>query len=177
MRDLTTQSQIREFMKAFGRAARNRCRVYFTGGATAVLSGWRESTVDIDLRFEPESDELYRAIPNIKEMLQINVELAAPSDFIPPVPGWQDRSQYIDTEGNVDFFNYGPYSQALSKIERAHDQDLKDVRSMLDSGLVDLEKLHILFTEIEPFLYKYPAIEPQRFADRVNTLVAEWKRE
>ena len=80
MRDLTTEKQIREFMKLFGRSAKKRCRVYFTGGSTAVLAGWRESTVDIDIRFEPELDELYRAIPAIKEKLQINIELAAPPD-------------------------------------------------------------------------------------------------
>lgn len=93
MRDLTTEHLIREFMRTFGQRARTPCRVYFTGGATAVLSGWRDSTLDIDIRFEPEMDELYRAIPEIKERLRINIELAAPSDFIPPVPGWQDRSQ------------------------------------------------------------------------------------
>lgn len=175
MRDLTTEQHIREFMRTFGQKARTRCRVYFTGGATAVLSGWRDSTVDIDIRFEPEMDELYRAIPEIKERLRINIELAAPSDFIPPVPGWQDRSQYIGTEGKADFFNYDPYSQALSKIERAHEQDLRDVTSMLDSGSVDPDKLHKLFVEIEPFLYKYPAIAPQKFAERVDALVAKWK--
>jgi hypothetical protein len=30
--------------------------MYLTGGATAVLEGWRNSTVDIDVRFEPDSD-------------------------------------------------------------------------------------------------------------------------
>ena len=63
MRDLTTEKQIREFMKLFGRAAKKRCRVYFTGGSTAVLARWRESTVDIDIRFEPELDELYPSHP------------------------------------------------------------------------------------------------------------------
>lgn len=59
MRDLTTHSQIVEFMRLFGRAAHSPVRVYLTGGSTAVLQGWRETTVDIDLRFTPESDELF----------------------------------------------------------------------------------------------------------------------
>jgi len=83
------------------------------------LFGWRETTVDIDLRFEPELDELFRAIPAIKEKLQINVELASPSDFIPPLPGWQDRSQYIGREGKVSFFHYDPYSQACPRSSEA----------------------------------------------------------
>jgi hypothetical protein len=55
MRDLTNKTKIAEFMRLFGRAAKAECRVYFTGGVTAVLMGWRTSTVD--LRFEPETDE------------------------------------------------------------------------------------------------------------------------
>ena len=163
-------------MKLFGRTAKERCRVYFTGGATAVLAGWRETTVDIDIRFEPEFDDLYRAIPEIKERLKINVELASPSDFIPEVPGWQERSQHIGTEGKVDFFNYDPYSQALAKIERGHEQDRRDVTSMFESGLIEPEKLESLFYEIEPFLYKYPAIDPGKFATRVLDLISSQKK-
>lgn len=176
MRDLTTEKHIREFMKLFGRAARKRCRVYFTGGSTAVLAGWRESTVDIDIRFEPELDELYRAIPAIKEKLHINIELAAPSDFIPPVPGWQDRSGYVGSEYNADFFNFDPYSQALAKIERGHDQDMRDVDAMFTSDLIEPEKLWGFFKEIEPFLYKYPAIAPSIFAQSVESIVESWKK-
>jgi hypothetical protein len=29
-----------------------------TGGATAVLEGWRASTVDVDVRFDPHSQAL-----------------------------------------------------------------------------------------------------------------------
>ncbi len=45
-------------MRFLGREARGNARVYFTGGATAVLMGWRDTTIDIDLRFDPELDEL-----------------------------------------------------------------------------------------------------------------------
>ncbi len=73
-----------------------------------MMHGWRESTLDIDLRFYPKPDELYRAIPEIKEILQLNVELAAPSDFIPELPGWQDRCEFVGREGTVSFFHYDP---------------------------------------------------------------------
>src|SRR6201999_1643214 len=32
--------------------------VYLTGGATAVLYGWRESTIDVDIKVVPDNDEL-----------------------------------------------------------------------------------------------------------------------
>lgn len=164
-------------MKRFGRAARHkRCRVYFTGGATAVLSGWRESTVDIDIRFEPELDELYRAIPDIKEELGVNIELASPSDFIPAVPGWRERCEYVESEGKVDFFNYDPYGQALAKLERGHEQDLRDVFAMFENGIVEPKKLKMHFLEIEPFLYKYPAIAAAKFEEAVDDFIEDWTK-
>jgi hypothetical protein len=39
----------RRFMRAFGAAAEVPTRVYFTGSATAVLRGWRLSTIDVDI--------------------------------------------------------------------------------------------------------------------------------
>jgi hypothetical protein len=73
MRDLANKQKIVEFMRAFGRLARNEAEVFLTGGSTAVLEGWRDSTADIDLKFVPELDELFRGIPAIKESLMLNV--------------------------------------------------------------------------------------------------------
>lgn len=173
MRDLATKNRIIEFMRLLGRHAHKPCRIYFTGGTTAVLIGWRESTVDIDLKIEPELDEIFRELPKIKEQLDLNIELAAPSDFIPPLPGWQERSRFICDEGKISFFHYDPYSQALSKIERRHEQDLLDVKSMLDEGLIDKSKLLSFFREIEPRLIKYPAIDPKSFEKAVLQFVEE----
>lgn len=175
MRELANKKKIIEFMRLLGRLSHHEVRVYFTGGTTAVLTGWRDSTIDVDLKFEPETDELFRALPEIKEQLQINIELASPPDFIPLLPGWEDRCQYIGREGKITFFNYDPYSQALSKIERGHDQDERDVRSMLETGMLDPRKLLVLFKEIEPYLYKYPAIDPATFSQAVNRIAITGK--
>jgi hypothetical protein len=35
-----------------GRVAREPVRIYLTGGSTAVIEGWRDATVDVDLRFD-----------------------------------------------------------------------------------------------------------------------------
>jgi hypothetical protein len=150
VRDVTNQEKILKFMRAFGQAAREMARVYFTGGATTVLMGWRDTTIDIALAFDPELDELFRALPVLKEKLEINIELACPSDFIPPLPDWQERSRYIRREGKVDFYHYDPYSQALAKIEHGHAQDLLDVEAMRRDGLLDRAKLLALFEAIDP---------------------------
>jgi hypothetical protein len=62
MRPVVDEPRLREFARALGRVARHPTRLYLTGGASAVLEGWRASTVDIDVRFEPD-DDLLRACP------------------------------------------------------------------------------------------------------------------
>ncbi|HJT66841.1 MAG TPA: hypothetical protein VJ749_10315 [Pyrinomonadaceae bacterium] len=86
--------------------------MYMVGGATAVLLGWREATIDVDLKIVPDSDELLRKLPQLKEDLQLNIELASPDDFVPALPGWEERSTYIAREGAVEFFHYDFYGQA-----------------------------------------------------------------
>jgi hypothetical protein len=73
------EHRLEALMDALGRAARHPARIYFTGGATAVLFAWRASTVDVDPTLDPEHDELYRAIATLKDPLRINVELASPA--------------------------------------------------------------------------------------------------
>lgn len=91
-------------MSELGREADQEVRLYFTGGATAVLLGWRPSTIDVDVKMEPEADPLFRALPRIKEKLEINIELAAPDQFIPEVPGWKERSSFIARQGRLSFY-------------------------------------------------------------------------
>lgn len=155
-------------MRALGSAATADARVYFTGGVTAVLFGWRDSTIDIDLELVPDRDELLRAIATLKDQLQINVELAAPSHFIPELPGWEMRSPFITREGPLSFYHYDLYAQALAKIERGHAQDRLDVMAMRDAGLVEPARLRDLFAAIEPEMYRYPAIDPRSFRAAVD---------
>lgn len=159
-------------MSALGPAAPRDGSCYFTGGATAVLLGWREATIDVDIALEPEQDEVLRALPRIKNELQVNVELASPGDFIPLPRGWRERSVSAGQEGRLTFLHFDPYSQALAKLERAHARDLDDVRAMVASGLVERTRLRSLFHEIEPELYRFPAVDPASFRRRVEAVSA-----
>ncbi len=163
MRRPVDAERIYRFMRELGGEAERDLRLYFTGGATAVLFGWRASTLDVDIKIDPESDRIYRALPRVKESLEINVELAAPDQFIPEVPGWQERSAFIAREGRLSFYHYDFYAQALSKIQRGHSQDRNDVKQMLQRGLIDPEELRRRFEQIEPQVYRFPAIHPAAF--------------
>lgn len=73
--------------------------------------------------------------------------------------------------GNVQVRNFDPYSQALSKIERGFNQDLADVENMLKGGLVQQDRLLELYEQIEPELYRYPAIDPAAFRRKVSRVL------
>lgn len=173
MRRLADAARVDSFLEELGRLARQRVRLYLAGGATAVLRGWRETTIDIDLKLVPDSDELLRELPRLKEELEINVELASPDQFIPELKGWEQRSLFVKQVGHLSVFHLDPYSQTLAKIERGHTQDLADARAMIDDGLVEPARLRELFAEIEPRLYRYPAIDPEAFRQALEEFLGE----
>lgn len=163
MRRLADQDRIHRFMTAIAGRATRQARLYFTGGATAVLLGWRASTIDVDILIVPDDDRILRALPELKEDFEINVELASPAHFIPELPGWEERSLFIAHERELSFFHYDLYAQALAKIERGHTLDVSDVQEMFRRGLVESAQLTKLFEAILPQLYRYPAINPPAF--------------
>lgn len=157
-------------MRAMGRAADRPGRAYLTGGATAVIEGWRASTIDVDVVFAPDTDALLRAVPALKEELRLNVELVSPAHFIPELPGWEERSAFVAQEGPLAFHHYDFYAQALSKLERGHVKDREDVAALIGRGLVERARLRKHFDAIEPLLYRFPAIDPAAFRRAVLAL-------
>ncbi len=172
MRAASDARKIERLMHGIGRLANGPGRVYLVGGASAVMIGWRPTTIDADLKLDPEPRGVFDAIAKLKAELDMNVELAAPDDFIPPVPGWKERSTFIARHGQVDFFHYDFYAQALAKIERGHAMDLEDARQMVVRGLIDVLELARQFDAIAPDIVRYPAIDPDAFRAKVEAFIA-----
>ncbi|MEN9261531.1 MAG: hypothetical protein Q6L60_11260 [Thermostichus sp. HHBFW_bins_43] len=103
MRSNVNLEKIKILMQALGREAQSSGCIYFTGGTSALIMGWRESTIDVDIRLDPEPEGIFQAIAKLKNQLDINVELASPQDFLPPLPGWRERSLFISKCGQVSF--------------------------------------------------------------------------
>jgi len=173
MRRKVTPETLKQFMQELARAARSPGKVYFTGGTTALLLGFREQTIDIDLKLDPEPSGAFEAIASLKNRLNLNVELASPDDFIPAPPDWRERSQHIATIGQVQFFHYDFVLQALAKLERGHTQDLEDVASLLRGGFITAAQLRATFARIEPDLLRYPAIDPSEFKRKVSGFIEQ----
>jgi hypothetical protein len=157
MRRPVDSDRLDHLLAALGKAAREPATIYLVGGSSAVIVGWRRTTRDVDLYLE--DDALMQVIPGLKEKLAISIELASPLDFVPELPGWRDRSPYVRSEGQLTVRNFDFYSQALSKLERGFDQDVADVRAMVDRGLVDPARLLELFDGVADQLYRFPGID------------------
>jgi len=168
--EIADADRIRRLMRALGAEADITVRIYIAEGATAVLLGWRRTTIDVDLRMDPEPHRLLRALPGLKDELRVNIERASPADFIPVPPGWEARSPFIAAESKASFFHFDLYAQALAKAERNHAQDREDIQAMLHRGLIDPHRAQEYFREIEPELYRFPAIDPRSFRHAVEEI-------
>jgi len=177
MRPNVTTETLKQFMQELAAAARSPGKIYFTGGATALLLNFREQTIDIDLKLDPEPQGAFEAIAALKNRLNVNVELASPDDFIPRTADWRERSRHIASIGSVQFYHYDFSLQALAKLERGHSQDLQDVKQLVRGGYVSLDELKKRFAQIEPELLRYPAIDPRQFKKNVQDFIAELERQ
>ena len=55
MRPAVDSTRLRAFLQELSRAAREPTRLYLTGGASQLLRGLRDATLDIDPTFAPSS--------------------------------------------------------------------------------------------------------------------------
>jgi len=52
-------------MRELAAAARGPGKIYFTGGSTALLLGFRQQTIDIDVKMDPEPRGAFEAIAEL----------------------------------------------------------------------------------------------------------------
>ena len=67
MRERVDRARLHAFMRALAEAARRPLQVNLVGGATAVLEGWRDATIDVDLAVGGDAADVLRALPAIKQ--------------------------------------------------------------------------------------------------------------
>jgi len=175
MRDNSDVTRIEAFISETGKLVNKPVTVYFNGGATAVMFGLRNSTIDVDLKFEPDEIQMYKAIQHLKEKLNMNIELASPDDFIPPLPGWRERSIFIVKKGKVNFFHYDLCSQIISKVQRGWKQDMADAKGFLKK-ITDGELLMKLFGKIKKDFIRYPAVNADELERRLTAFLHEAKK-
>ncbi|HVY63170.1 MAG TPA: DUF6036 family nucleotidyltransferase [Planctomycetota bacterium] len=149
MRKPVTRELIEAFLRAFGERLRKPVRLTLTGGASLLMRGLREQTEDIDLSYSTTEDgAVLEALRVLKDKLDVSVEIAEPGQFIPMPAGRERRLGYVDRYGCTDVFLDDPYAIAISKLHRGHKKDRRDVRLMLDAGLIAVAELEAKVREV-----------------------------
>jgi hypothetical protein len=107
--------------------------------------------------------------------MTINIELASPQDFLPPLPGWRARSVFIGKQGKISFYHYDFTAQALSKLSRGFDRDINDVQAMYEQRLFSLSELRDCFEAIAPELIRFPSLDPDVLRNRVENFIKRFE--
>ena len=123
MRPNVDSQKLERLMQVLGREAQGSGCIYFTGGASALLIGWR------------------------------------------------DRSLFIGKQGQISFYHYDFTAQALAKLSRGFDRDLKDVQAMYEQKLFSLRELQDCFEAIAPELIRFPSLNPDVLRSRVENFI------
>jgi hypothetical protein len=100
-------------------------------------------------------------------------ELAADEDDVEAF-GDQERGEEkpaCGTRGTADIPALRSLLAGACKLERGRAQDVGELRDMLDRGLVEREWLGACFSEIEPLLYRFPAIDVANFRRSIEELL------
>ncbi len=174
MRRSVDKTTIESFLQELGRTFHKPGRLYLVRGAALVHSGVRSGfTEDIDVQVNGANEgDLIVAIQKLIERLQINIEFAAPGDFMPLPSQWEAQARFVGRYGSIDVFYFDFYSIALSKIERGNNRDIADVKLLVQQGIITLDELDKAYQEVLAQLGKgrYPRVTPQRFAERYQAI-------
>lgn len=161
-------------MKQLGQVIKHPTTFYLTGGTSAVLFGIRTSTIDIDI--SGNLDEIFSDIPRLKNRLNVNIEIAKPTDFVPALEGEEKRHVLIGRFGKATFYHFDPYSQVFSKIVRGHHTDIGDAKVLIEQGLVEPSTLLQLVTTIPPDRFaRYTRLDRESVLESVRGFIRSVK--
>ncbi len=134
----------------------------------------RQSTADIDYAAIAEdpraADELEQAIRSLKNDLDVNVEPAAPHDFL-PVPAWaRERGRFVGQYGPVAVYYYHLPSGVLAKVARGYEQDLDDAEKLIGAAGVTWQEIEQTWREMRASPRGWLRYEPDEVERRLEQL-------
>jgi hypothetical protein len=169
-----TKQQVEQFLQDLGQAFRGRGRMYLLGGAALVHARVRCGPTQ-DIGLVVTRGDLYQAARKVAQAMSIAIEFTSPSLWIPLPSQWETMSRYVGRYGKIDVFYLDFYAIALSKMNRGNDRDIKDVKLLLQQGLLSLAELDAAYGEVVANMGKgrYRRMDPQQFARRYQAIRAQ----
>ena len=150
--------ELLDFLQRLGQCYRHSGVLYLVGGSSLILVAAKESTFDIDVKFDvaPEHHaDFIRCLRQLSQEMELPVEQASPDEFLPLPRGYQDRRRFVGRYGALDVFHFDFYSVALGKLQRGNEKDYTDVVHMIQVGIIELDSLEKYFQEVLPQIEAY----------------------
>jgi hypothetical protein len=174
VRERTDRDRLRRFLDELGRRLRRPVRLYLAGGSVLIDLGLRATTLDIDYLADADDPadlaELEQLIRVLKNELDVNVEPAGPSDFLPIPRSVLDRSRYVGRHGRLDVYYYHLPSQVIAKVARGLEQDLLDAERLVRAGEVTWADVEATWQEIRASPTGWLRHEPEDVERRLMLL-------
>ena len=176
MRQRAGQQDIEQFLIQVGQTRRPG-RLYLTGGAALVHRGIRPGpTLDIAIQMTIDPTNFTAVIAQLKHTLNMHIEFASTADCMPLPASWEARSQFIKRYNQVDAFYFYWYSIALSKTQRANQQDVLDVRLLTHQGYINVAELDRLYQNVlatlghPPYDRLFPNLSQEQYSQHYQTV-------
>jgi hypothetical protein len=138
-------------LHTLGRHLEGPAHVRLLGGATLLLGyGLERATEDADLLIEDSELELLLAQANFAAAVEAtNRELEAEGLYLTHIwgpeqqiltPGWKESCRFVERDWGTDLLTVsvlGPLDLILSKLCRADDADLDDIRHVIEHESIE----------------------------------------
>jgi len=113
-----------------------------------VLLGSTRQTVDIDyVGHDLHQDELQLVLEQLAQSFQLDVEAVPIEEFIPIPTDADERHILIAKFGQLEVYEFDPYTIAISKLDRGFETDIADIVFMLDQHLITIAQLEALLNQ------------------------------
>ncbi len=148
MRTRVNRQRLLALLTELGRTFPDEATVYLTGSAALVMQDVRESVdIDYSCRVAPELEGRFvAAVRDLKDRMQVSLELISPADFIPLPDGWEARCRFVDRFGKISVYLFDPYSIGLTKLLRGKTADLEDVAHQLRDGTIASDRMQAMIS-------------------------------
>lgn len=164
---------VQQALRELGKQTRAPTTAYLFGGSVLLLRGLRQgATQDLDLWSYDNNAALDTAVQVVKRT-NVSIDFLDPAAFLPLPDGWETRSTFAGSYGQLQVYYLDPYAIALSKIGRAQPKDVNDVQLLAQYGLITRDELLRLYQTIQPQLGTgmYLGIDPAAYDGKLHQML------
>jgi hypothetical protein len=124
-----------------GKRLESQTSFYLIGGSALILLGASRETINIDSIIENSDKNIQKILKELSNEMRKDLEYVALDEFIPLPAKSEQRHHFIGRYGKVDAYNFDPYNNALSKLDRGFESDIEDVVFLIKQGWASLPQL------------------------------------